>query len=187
MQSKISPQTKSFIILFTLAVVGTYICIILYRNQNSNLRTTAYSILPGGYTPSPADKTESIAVADAPVPKIDISSWSEYTNKDYGFSFKYKPEWKIAAGKKVGEFSVIEVDPGAKYYNFKIYISTQEFYIMNGLPLKHEIIGGVTADNASDLLFGIKKEPYFLTFDLGYSLSLKPEFNAMVKSVSFVK
>ena len=51
----------------------------------------------------------------------------------------YSPDWKILPLKKNG-FTVLQVDPGAKYYNIKIYVSPKEFYIMDGLPTTAETI-----------------------------------------------
>jgi len=125
------------------------------------------------------------AVAAEPEVVVDTSNWKEYTNKTYGFSFKYNPDWQIKQFVKKGDFNLLEIDPGKKYYNIKIYVSQNEFFAMGGLPIKETIISGLKASNVADLLYGIQKEPDYFTFDNGQSVSLKPQFNALVNSLKF--
>lgn len=183
---KTSPQTKSFIILLTIALVGTYVCLILYNRIVNPGSEFSYYPLPKGYEQvlySQRSNPKTATVISEPV--VDTSLWKDYSNKTYNFSFKYKPGWKVLPTKKVKGFDVVQIDPGSKFYNFKVYVSQKEFYVMDGLPLADATIGGLPAKEISGVLYGVKNDPYFYTFDIGYSLSLKPEFDAMVNSVSF--
>ncbi len=178
--SKFSTQTKSFIVLFGLAVIGTYLCTMLWPDIASfNFKSYTYRFAP---IPQNLDKPIDQAVA---IPLVDTSTWKDYSNPDLGLSFKYKPDWKIKDVITKKDFKIIEIDPGAKFYNIKIYVSPKEFYVMDGLPTKTETIAGKEALNVNNILYGIKSGTSYYTFDIGLSLSLTPDFNAMVHSVQF--
>ena len=87
--------------------------------------------------------------------------------------------------KKVGGYTQLQVDPGPKYYNFSIYISPKDFYIMGGLPYSTENISGAQTLNVVNSLFGIKFNNTYYTFDVGQSFMLLPQFDAMVHTVNF--
>lgn len=182
---QISPQTKSFFILFSIAVAGTFLCLMLWANLKSNLinkeQATSYQAV------SYSNKTPAHTEEAPQSTPTDTSNWQTYTNTKYGFSFKYKPDWKVLAATKKNGFTVIQVDPGKKYYNFQIYISPKEFFAMDNLPSKTETIGGAEAINVSGYLYGIKANNLFYTFDIGTSAPLKDDFDGMVYSLNFTK
>jgi hypothetical protein len=184
MPNKMSPQTKSFIILFIIALAGTYLCLVVLGlggfGQN---RPGGENVILYG---QPNQQAVLAANSDDPdVMTANISAWKTFTSADYGFSFKYKPDWKVLPPQKKGDWTVIQVDPGKKYYNVKIYISPKDYYAMGGLPIHQETINGVPAQNVSNLLYGFSKNNFYYTFDIGLSLMLKPDFEAMVHSVMF--
>lgn len=183
MRQKISPQTQSFIILFSICVLGVFFCLWLW----GDLINTAYPIGLNDYDKFYHGLNQAYGRQQQPLaqPAIDTSAWKTHTNTEYNFSFKYKPDWKVLPAAIKGAFKVIEIDPGKKYYNIKIYISPKEFYIFDGLPTKKETIGGATALNVNDALFGIKTNKLFYTFDLGLSMSLLPEFATLARSAKF--
>jgi hypothetical protein len=177
---KLSAQTKSFLILITIAVIGTYLCIILWGGL-------IYQKI--GYQ-SGANYQSTIVTAPtqtkAPeVPQVDTANWETYENKEFNINFKHPQNWKVLAVKNKDGFNIIEIDPGAKYFNIKLYISKVGFYIMDGLPTQEEFIGGVKALNVSNSLFGMQNKEQYYTFDLGWSTKLLPEFYALVHSVQF--
>jgi hypothetical protein len=174
---KISPQTKSFIILFALAVFGTYLCLALWP---SSIKSPGEPAAVINYeVPNPA------IMAPPPVPAVDTTGWKTYTNKNLHLSFLYNPSWKILPIKNITGFQVLQVDPGAKFYNIKIFISPKEFYGVESLPTKSETIGGQPALNVQNALYGITANNLYYTFDVGFSMSLVPEFDALVYSVKF--
>jgi hypothetical protein len=178
--SKLSPQTKSFIALFCVAVFGTYACLILWSNLVGYISNTTNNT-------NAATKSASAQTFPAlsPVPAVDTTGWKTYSNVQEQLSFLYKPAWKILPDVVKDGFTVLQIDPGSKYYNIKIYISPKEFYIMDGVPTQTETIGGQTALNADNALYGMKANNLFYTFDVGLSMSLVPDFNALVHSVKF--
>ncbi len=171
---KISKQTKSFIILFAIALFGVGFSIFL----SSDL-----SYLPAKYSEVIYDYKRPDSVKQ--IRYTDTSNWKTYTNPEFKLSFKYRPDWKILSAVKKENFTVLQIDPGKKYYNIKIYISPQDFYIMGGLPIEEENISGVTAFNVQNALYGIKTNKLYYTFDVGLSMSLLPDFNTLVHSVNF--
>ncbi len=178
--SKLSPQTKTFIALFCFAVFGTYVCIILWSNLAGSVPNTSYN------TNTLTKKVSAQTLpALVPVPAVDTTGWNTYNNEQYQLSFLYKPGWKVLPAINKNGFTVLQVDPGPKFYNIKIYINPKEFYIMDGLPTKTETIGGQTALNANNSLYGIVANNLHYTFDVGLSMSLVPDFNALVHSVKF--
>jgi hypothetical protein len=182
---KISKQTFSFILLFSLAVLGSYLCLMLWSDLDNmpdyGFQDT-YGVASNNTQATPATQTQQSVI-----PKVDTSTWKTYTDKNSGLSFKYKPTWKVLAPATKNGYTVIQIDPGSKFFNIKVYISPKDYYVMTGLPTKPEIIGGQPALNVNDALYGIKDNGEYFTFDVGYSMSLLPDFNALVHSVAFAK
>ena len=183
MKQKFSPQTKSFVVLFLLAIVGTFVCLwILGRmdigpyKEFGNYNIIQYNQPQKAYAAPPDN---ALAMTQ------DITSWKTFTSKEYGFSFKYNPNWKISAPSQKGDYTVFSIDPGKKYYNINVYVSAKDYYSMASLPIETEEINGYQAQNVSKLLYGFKNGDYYYTFDIGLSLSLRPDFWAMVHSVQF--
>jgi hypothetical protein len=180
--SKLAPQTKSFIIIFCIAVVGTYLCLTLWWLLNSGSGNRIYS----GYSTIPyAANSAQPAAQPAPVLPVNTSAWKTYSNSDYHLSFAYDPAWKVLPVTQQKEFSVLQIDPGPTHFNIKIYISPKGFYLMDSLPAKSETIGGQAALNVNNTLYGIKANNLYYTFDVGLSMGLLPEFDALVHSVKF--
>lgn len=179
--SKLSLQTKSFIALFCFAVFGTYVCLMLWSNLMPSLPYPSYG---NSYT-APSKKLSSAPQNPAPVSTVDTSTWKSYADHQDGLTFLYKPGWKVLPAVKKDGFTVLQIDPGLKYYNIKIYISPKEFYIMDGVPTKTETIDGQTALNADNSLYGITANNLYYTFDVGLSMSLVPDFDALVYSAKF--
>jgi len=180
--SKLAPQTKTFIILFFVAVFGAFLCLSLWSNlakQVSNRSNNTNTIIAAKST---AAKT---VPAPAPAPAVDTTGWKTYTNKQEQLSFLYKPGWKVLPAVNKDGFTVLQVDPGPKFYNIKIYVSPKEFYIMDGVPATNETIDGQPALNADYSLYGIKANNLYYTFDVGLSMSLVPDFDGLVYSVKF--
>lgn len=176
---KLSPQTKSFIVLIIIALVGSYVCLWLWGQYNLKNRPSA------GDKVIIYDNEAQENNNQEQTPAVDTSTWPTYSDKKYNLSFKHKPDWKVLPITQEKGFDVIQVDPGKKFYNIKIYVSPKEFFAMDSLPTTGEVIAGQPALNVKDLLFGIKNGSDYFTFDIGLSLSLKPDFAAMVRSVQF--
>jgi len=136
---------------------------------------------PEGYQPEPSQQNPAEALKKT----SDTTGWPTYTDKESGLSFQYKPGWKVLAPIKKAGFRIIQIDPGKKYYNIKIYISPEQFYIMDGLPATGETIGGAPALNVNNALYGIRANNLYYTFDVGLSMSLLPDFNGLVHSATF--
>ena len=185
--SKISFPTKTFIVLFCIAFFGSFLVMSLW----SNLYNQPINQMIKVYSPQrqanalKAKLQQQQQVAQAP--SVDTSTWKTYTSKDFGFTFKYKPDWKVLAVTKKGGFSIIQVDPGSKFYNIKIYVSDKGYNGIDGLPSNPDTIGGLTGVNVNDLLYGVKSGTNYFTFDVGVSTSLKTDFGGLVHSVTFTK
>jgi len=184
-----SPQSKSFVFLSILALVGTYLCLMLwaglvsYSGSGVNI-PAAYNYNELGLMP-PKNPITPAAAAQAAAAQIDTSAWKTFTNKEFGFSFKYNPAWKVLKPITKKGYTVFQIDPGSKYYNIKIYVSQKDYYIMGGLPTVGESIGGQQAMNVNNQLYGIAANGFYYTFDVGWSMSLVPQFVALVHSVKF--
>ncbi len=177
MKNNITSQSKSFFILFGLAFLGTFASWLAYKDY--------------AYKPSRPDKVQATTksnerrVVEETKITIDTSDWKSYTNQDYGFEFKYKPDWKIGTIKNKEGYYVIQIDPGVRYSNIHVYISKDDFYAMNGLPAQKTEIAGKEALNLDGMVLGIKDNANYFTFDLGVSLTLKPLFEAMTNTIKF--
>ena len=192
MDRKISPQSKSFIVLFSVAVVGTIACAGLARYLTIRYQGDGYTLYPfppkyltnknAGQHPT---STPLSRPSEPVVPAVDTSGWKIYTASKYNFQFRYDPSWSVKTGGKKDGYDILEVDPGKKYYNFKIYVSPTDYYVVDGLPATDQTIGGKQAKNIQSMLYAIQDDNLRLTFDLGMSLSLRPQFKAMVESLKF--
>src|SRR4051812_13894862 len=138
----LSPQTKSFVILSTLAVLGVFLCLMLWADLIYPASQTKQNL-----TQTKAEAPDPSAAIPAPQP-VDTTDWLTYSNAELGISFKYKPDWKVLAPKKTQDgFTILQIDPGSKFYDIKIYFSPTQYYIMDALPSKTETIGGQPALN----------------------------------------
>ncbi len=182
MFKNLSSQNKSFIILAIIAAVGTYVAIVIGHFSPPPTRTSSLT---------PNNSTDSGAVASANdhfMPEfkpVDTSNWKTYSDPKYPLSFNYDPAWTVKPGKIQDGFYVLEIDPGAKYYNMKVYVSTSQFYNIDGLPFVKTDINGAQAYNVSNLLYGIKMGPNYYTFENGLSTNMIDNFNALVRTVTF--
>lgn len=191
---KISGPSKSFIVLFALAIFGVVLCLSLWpdlaqrppRNFNRIYYFRHFNADRGLNAPAPgAAALQSQEPAQAPPSAVDTSGWKNYFNKTYNLGFKYPPDWKVLAPKKLKGYDAIEVDPGKKFYNVKIYISPTDYFVFAGLPAVGDTLGGLPAANVKDSLYQVKAGKYYYTFDVGLSTSIKPDFAALVHSVMF--
>jgi hypothetical protein len=183
--AKTSPQTKSFIFLIAIIAIGSFICVNIYLGMLPKNKSQQQKTGNGELTIVYKNSNNLVKTAEA-MEAIDTSQWNIYTSDKYGFSFKYSPDWQVLQEKTTKDgFNLIEIDPGQKFYNIQIYISKTGYYVMDGLPTIEDSINGVTALNVNNMLYGIKKGDYYFTFDENKSLSNKPAFNALVRSVQF--
>ncbi len=191
MKQKISIQSKSFIILFGIALVGTYACLAIAKIVNFPGITPAINKIGKSdyktvvYNTDQQTKISAPPLLDEDVPSVSTTGWKTYTDKTYNFSFNYPQQWKIKTPVLNGGYYVINVDPGAKYYNIKIYISNNSFFAMDNLPYLTKSIAGEQALDVQGVLYGIKHQGIYYTFDQGASMSIKPQFETMVKTVTF--
>jgi hypothetical protein len=179
-----SPQTKSFIILFGIALAG---CVLSLCISNIFLGSRAHNYPYTLTQYKQAPETTNTNTQETPVPPVDTSTWKTYQNSDFNFSFLYSPTWTVKKDAKpiVNDFVSYTIDPGKKYDNFKIFISKTGYYAMAGLPTIPVTIGGASGVNSGNVLYGVHAGEMYFTLDLGASLSLTPEFNAWVKSFKF--
>lgn len=179
----ISLQTKSFLILLLLAVAGTGATYLVAKKgtvQKPFSQVDSINYYAGEQ--KPAD-SEAAPVATKPIPEVSTEGWKEYTDSKYHFSFRYNPAWKISSSTLKNGWYTLVLDPGPKYDNIRIYVSDQGFFAMDSLPVKEETFGSNKVINALDLVYGIKANDEYLTFDLGASLSLQPQLRALVNTV----
>lgn len=182
MFKNLSPQNKSFIILFCIALVGTYLVVALSNHSLNGRRDANKTKLYPKGDGTVASATGFFLPEFKPV---DTGSWKNFSDSKLGLSFKYAPEWRVLAAKQQGDFSVIEVDPGIQFYNMKIYVSSSKFYAVDDLPFVDTDINGVKALNVSNMLYGIKIGQRYYTFDNGLSTKMLDNFNALVRTVKF--
>lgn len=183
MTHKTSKHTKSFAWLFGIALFGAVFALIVtwqLSYPQDYLQNSDYSVVT---YPTQADATKP---QPEPEVQIDTSFWEEYYDVSYGLKFKYDPEWKVRSIKNKDGYYVIEIDPGARYDNFRVYISKDDYFALSGVPTSKTQVGGKEALNLDGQVLGVKDNATYFTFDMGASLSLKPFFQAMVKTVEFV-
>ncbi len=180
-----SAQTKSFIVLCALAacLLGVSFALNLaleYADLSQPLPYRSLTVnrseaVPGNYPPpqgagAPAAATDDWKRGDIPQLKLAVL---------------LPPNWKILSAKKLGAFTVVELDPGKQFYNVKIYAGPEPMGT-GGLKLVDtKIDGSPAAKTADGLLYTVLHGGTYYTFDLGASLSLLPQFTAIVNSATF--
>jgi hypothetical protein len=194
MHKKISPQSKSFIILFLIALIGSFTCFLIAKiidfpdpfSAINNLSLSQYQTTT--YTNKNTNVSSPNSVSSTNTESsvaVDTTNWKTYSDKTYPLSFMYPPRWQIKKPVTKQGYYILEIDPGSRYYNMKIFVSPKDFFAMDGLPYTLEPIAGEQARNIEGILYGIQHNNFYYTFDQGVSLSLKPEFQTLVKSVKF--
>ncbi len=181
MKRKNSAQSTSFVILFSIAVIGTFFA---YSLNRDNVQKKQSPIVESGPIGSELFEIQEPKYTD-PIPTVDTSDWKTYKNEKYGLEFKYKPDWKVGTIKNKDGYYVIQIDPGVRYSNIQVYISENDFYALNGLPAQKTQIAGKEALNLDGMVLGIKDNANYFTFDLGVSLTLKPLFEAITSTIKF--
>jgi len=183
--SKSSPQTKSFVILLVIAVVGTYLSVSIYNSERDD--TVSEKEVVAGHTVIEYKENNPIIKIAEATELAEASDWPLYTNEDLSLSFKYNPDWKVLEPEEFEQYTLIEIDPGRRFYNIKIYVSDIGYASMKGLPLEPIQVDGVVAKNVNNLLYALEKNNVYYTFDLGMSLSLTKDFNTLVSTVGFLE
>src|SRR5437762_14319097 len=113
---EISPQTKSFFVLFALAFFSVGFALILSLDLSTR---SDWDTGPNFATRVMSDSSVRENASSEVLPKVeavDTSGWKTYTDEEYGFSFKYEPDWKVLRPVKKSGCSVLQIDPVLKYY-----------------------------------------------------------------------
>ncbi len=190
-KKKISAQSKSFIILFSIAAIGTYGTILASK---LTAKTLPQPVVPTVMQNAPANQTAPSNTQTAlPTPAasstIDTTLWKKYTDTRYHFSLLYPPAWKVSAGgiNKDGYYivNIHTAVPATKGESMIISLSRAGFLGIDGLSATHEQLAGQDALNLNDQLYGIQYKNYYYTFDLNSALDFKPQFKKLVDSVIF--
>lgn len=182
MSQKISKHSKSFAWLFSIAFIGAFAALLIAKQFGygglSNPAKNEYEVV----TYSPQVRA---AADEQPPVAVDTSNWKDYQDERYGLKFKYAPGWSVRSITNKDGYYVIEIDPGARYDNFRVYISEDDFFALSGVPTTKTEVGGKEAVNLEGAVLGVKDNATYFTFDMGVSLSLKPYFQAMIGTVKF--
>ncbi len=187
-EDKISPQSKSFIILFAFAAIGVAVAFYIIRWLDLPVaRFIANGPGKGNYEVVKHGQNGLTAPKQKPVEPVlvDTDGWKTYQDQGSPLVFSYPPTWKVLGPNTKDGFTVITIDPGAKYDNIKIYISDKSFFALDGIPYQEDTIAGMPARNIQGMLFGIHANGTYYTFDEGASLSINPEFQTLVRSAKF--
>src|SRR3989344_170543 len=178
MDQKISKHSKSFVWLFGTAFLGTVLALLVMRNFEYPSYFANND--EGGYQTVTYSPKAKGAADSEPTVIVDTSDWLQYSNLKYGLNFKYSPQWRIRSVENKDGYYVIEIDPGARYDNFRIYISQDDYFALSGVPTTQTEVGGKKAISLEGAILGIKDNATYYTFDMGASLSLKPYFKALI-------
>jgi hypothetical protein len=175
-----SPQTKSFIVLLLLAVVGSAGVLCLSRYVNNLNALTQVSIATNASLQKNIDNLATRNDAG------NISTWNDYTDDKYDISFKLPNTWMVSTyDTDYSNFHIIILDPGNNQDHIRIYVAKKGYFAADGLTKEKTKVAGIDAWSVQDILFGVKNKSAYFTFDLGSNLKLKPEFQNIISSVAF--
>lgn len=117
--------------------------------------------------------------------KLDTSDWKSYEDKTYPLTFLYPKTWTTKSTVNEQEFYDIVLNPGAKFYDIHIYVSTDGYYGLEGLKQTPILIGNRQGFSASENLAGIKVGEYYYTFDGSMNTTQADEFYTLLDTVKF--
>lgn len=167
----------SFLALATLAVGLSAVALLLSYTTVSN--NTVEVVISKKEASS--SKTASSAGKDS---NIDTTNWATYSDDTHGVSFKHPDSWKVKTYDKDGLY-IIVMEPEKGKDHVRVYVTSDNFFAVDGLQLTPTKINKLAAVTANDVLVGIRKNQSFFTFDLGADMQLKPEFWGMLNTVVF--
>ncbi len=176
----LSTQNKSFFLLLFLVVGSLYTALILTREINPVIGNTSGDIKQG--RPGvPTVKADAV---------VDTSDWKNYEDPTYPISFNYPPDWTITTYKSpqqaIGYIIILKSNfPEAD--NVRIYINNKGYVAFDGLKTEKTTINGIAMTSVNDMLYGMRQNGNFVTFDLGTTVELLPYFKALLSTVEIEK
>ena len=176
----LSTQNKSFFLLLFLTVGSLYTALILTREINPLI----------GQIPGAAKKDNNGVPQVKADAVVNIADWKTYTDTTYPLSFKYPADWTITTYKSpqqaIGYIIILEpVFPNADH--IRIYINNKGYVAIDGLKTTKTAINEIPAVTVNDMLYGIRQNGNFITFDLGVTMELLPYFKALLSTVELTK
>ena len=188
--------TLSFFLLVALVAIATYGALLLSSQMDP--ADNFSNIAPANNIASPQPETngtlsevlsQTSTTGENSFVKpeaLDTTDWKQFTDSTHYLSFLYPKEWTSKTYPDLDGYYVISLQPNNKTSdNIRIYISNTDYFATQGLAYQYDTISGINARNINNMIYGAKYAAQYYTFTLGNSIELLPEFNTMVKSVSF--
>ena len=168
-------SSRVFIGLLVITLLLTYVTLMLSDYEaNSILSTSA---------PLPSAQSEIQPAVEKP--KLDTTEWKTYQDKNYPIAFLHPENWIVKSSTNKQNFYDIVLNPGAKFQNIHIYVSTEGYYALDGLKQTPHQIGDRQGFIATDNLAGIKVGEYYYTFDGTMNNTQLNEFSTLLSTVTF--
>jgi hypothetical protein len=185
-----SKQTRSFVLVFVIALACLYGSLLITREYIKNANTIAEQ--NKGNTAGDSDTQRLISFNNAMARRlprtVDTTAWSEFVDTNSGLRFKYPSGW-VATLEQFDQYEQIYkitlIPSEAKDYTMDIYVSKTDYLGLSGFKPQTVKINNLSALTVDELVYALKNGELYYTFDPGDSMALHPEFKALVKTVSF--
>lgn len=179
-------QTRSFTIVVCIAVLAAYAAVLVSRavKKDIELAVTSDEKIQQSQKPQPTQTVKS-----AQDRSVDTSSWITYSAAPaYPISFKVPSDWtsKMTTAQN-DTLHIIVLHPPTSSDNIRVYISQKSYFAMDGITTTPKQFNGNAAISRDDILVGMKYAKNYYTFDIGQALELRPEFSALLGTVTFIK
>lgn len=175
MLSHIPRASRIFIGLLIITLLLTYIAICLSNYQEQLI-----------FNYGTIGKTHEQMHGSTQLPQVDTSDWVKYQSPTYAIAFSHPKNWSIKTIdiNKAGFFTIALVTPNPNP-NINIYISKDSYLGFDGLKQEPYKLGSSQGSMVGNNLIGIKTGEYYYTFDATTTPRLLPEFQALMKTVTF--
>lgn len=119
-----------------------------------------------------------------PIASVDTEDWDTYQDRAYPIAFSYPPNWTVSTALTQDFYDIVLNIPNTAN-DIHIYIGEDGYYGVDGLQQQTYQYGSASGIIISNALAGMKSGEYYYTFDASFSQDYIPEFQALLKTVTF--
>ncbi len=188
----LSSQTRTFVLVLFFALISAYGALAL----NSRLNWLTFPIIERVATDTEPEVIEENfndninAQNEQPAQLVKfedpealkLENWIEYDSNQYTLTFKHPRTWLVTFKELDEDYDLVEIQP-ANGPTMKIYISTANYFALDGLQRTTTTVGNRTGFTIDNIIYGVKVGTNFFTLDNAENNSYNQQFAEIVKSL----